>query len=79
MEIRLRKCDFAAITAGVSIISQASLAIVFPEHGAITITSVIFLGPIGSAPWIVWIISLPVISYISLIKSSAFPNFVSKL
>ena len=43
------KCDFAAIVAGVSIISQANFDIVFPEQGAIIITSVIFLGPIGSA------------------------------
>ena len=49
METRFLKCDFAAIVAGVSIISQANFDIVFPEHGAITIMSVIFFGPIGSA------------------------------
>ena len=44
------KCDFAAITAGVSIISFANFAIVFPDAGAIIIISVKCLGPIGSAP-----------------------------
>jgi hypothetical protein len=50
------KWDFAAMTAGVSVIPLANFANVFPEHGAIIIISVIFLGPIGSASIIVFII-----------------------
>ena len=40
------KWDFAAIVTGVSIISFASFAIVFPVHGAIINISHIFFGPI---------------------------------
>ena len=71
------KWDFAAIVAGVSIIPFANFAIVFPEHGAISITSVNCFGPIGSAPCIVCIIFLPVISSTFFITSSASPNLVS--
>ena len=47
------KWDFTAIHTGVSIISFASFAIVFPEQGATIKISNIFLGPIGSASCIV--------------------------
>ena len=71
------KWDFAAMVTGVSVIPFASFAIVFPVAGAIIIISVIFFGPMGSAPCIVWIILFPVISSIWAIKSSALPNLVS--
>lgn len=76
-DCRFLKCDFAAMVAGVSIISQANFDMVLPEQGAMTMISVNFLGPMGSASGMVWIISLPVMFSISSMKSFAFPNFVS--
>lgn len=43
------KCDFAATVAGVSIMSTASLEIVFPVAGTIIAISVILFFPIDSA------------------------------
>jgi len=71
------KCDFTAIKAGVSIISQASLDIVFPLAGATIIISVKCLGPMGSASWMVWIMSFSEIFFISSINPFALPNLVS--
>ena len=45
----LGESAFAAINTGVSVIPAASLAIVFPVQGAITMTSKYPFGPMGSA------------------------------
>ena len=73
----MRKFDLTAIVTGVSVMPFASFASVFPVHGATIIRSTIFLGPIGSAPTMVWITSRPEISRSSCKKSDALPNRVS--
>ena len=62
-----------------SVIAFESFARVLPVQGAITIISAIFLGPIGSALGIVFIIFFPHIFSILFTKSFALPNFVSNL
>ena len=50
------RCDLAAIVTGVSVIPYDNLDMVFPVQGAISIISVIALGPIGSASLMVLMI-----------------------
>ena len=56
----LRRCAFAAISTGVSVIPFTNFAIVLPVHGAMTSASKGAFGPIGSASWIVYIPVFPV-------------------
>ena len=67
------------MVTGVSVIPFTILPKVLPVHGATTIMSNSDLGPIGSAPTTVFIISSPVISLSCFFKLSAFPNLVSNL
>ena len=60
----------------VSVILPASFEAVFDVHGATTIISVIFLGPIGSASAMDIITSFPHISLNFFILSSAEPKRV---
>ena len=71
--------DFDARVTGVSAIPDDSFASVFPVQGAMTRASIMFLGPMGSAPVIVCIISLPQIFSILSLKLSAVPKRVSVL
>ncbi len=74
--LRLRMVDLAAIRTGPSVIPYASLAKVFPVHGAITNASRTFVGPKGSTSATVRIGSLPVIRSRAHAMSAAFPNLV---
>ena len=71
------RCDFAAINTGVSDIPFASLDSVLPVHGAITRMSTSDLGPIGSAPGMVVMGSLPLIAFARSRKSAQLPKRLS--
>ena len=71
------KCDLTAMVTGVSVIALASLLSVFPVHGETTIISVMFLGPIGSASVISFMIFFNQMLSTSSIIALALPNLVS--
>ena len=73
----LRRCAFAAINTGVSVIPLASFAMVLPVHGKSTRISNRLPGPIGSASEIVKKGSLPVISCARFKKSFDLPKRLS--
>ena len=73
----LRRCAFAAISTGLSVIPFASFATVFPVQGIITIRSNIAEGPTTSDSLMVRNGFFPVISSARLIKLSASPNRLS--
>ena len=73
----LRRWLLAAMVTAVSVTPLASLARVFPVHGAITSTSKSRSGPTRSAPVIVRIIAFPVMPSSLSIKSRAVPKRLS--
>lgn len=78
-DLSLRKCAFAAMQTGVSVIPFASFASVLPVQGAITSASSDTFGPRGSASAIVFIIFRSHTPSILSIHSRAVPNRVSVL
>ena len=74
----LRRWDLAAISTGVSEMPFASLDNVFPVQGAMTRISISPLGPMGSAPGMVVIGSLPVMAFARSRKEALVPNLESR-
>ena len=75
----MRKWLLQAIVTEVSVMALANFARVLPVHGATTMISHIFFGPMGSASTMDLIIFRPQISSISQTISLARPKRVSVL
>ena len=72
-----RRCAFAAMVTAVSVMPDASFAMVLPVHGAITSASMGILGPRGSASAMLQTGILPVSSKSLCLKPSAVPKRLS--